>query len=40
VSEAAYERLISLPMFHGMSDQDVEDVIHAVTKLADHYRKE
>src|SRR5712692_7389128 len=32
VAENAYERLISLPMFHGMSDQDVEDVIAAVQK--------
>jgi perosamine synthetase len=38
VAEAAYEQLISLPMFHGMSDQDVEDVIRAVTKLCEHYR--
>jgi perosamine synthetase len=34
VAEGAYERLISLPMFHGMSDQDVQDVIHAVGKVA------
>src|SRR5258705_2873919 len=27
VAEAAYDRLISLPMFHGMKEQDVEDVI-------------
>jgi perosamine synthetase len=33
VAEDAYERLISLPMFHGMSDQDVEDVIAAVKKV-------
>ena len=33
VAEAAYERLISLPMFHGMSDDDVEDVVKAVTKV-------
>jgi perosamine synthetase len=39
VAETAYQQLISLPMFHGMSDQDVEDVIHAVTKLSEHYRK-
>jgi perosamine synthetase len=37
VAEEAYTRLISLPMFHGMSDQDVEDVIHAVRKVAGHY---
>jgi perosamine synthetase len=39
VAEAAYERLISLPMFHGMSDQDVEDVINAVAKVSQHYAK-
>jgi perosamine synthetase len=33
VAEKAYERLISLPMFHGMSDEDVEDVICAVQKV-------
>jgi perosamine synthetase len=37
VAEGAYEQLISLPMFHSMSEQDVEDVIHAVTKVAAHY---
>jgi len=33
VAEDGYARLISLPMFHGMSDQDVEDVMGAVTKV-------
>ena len=33
VAEDAYERLISLPMFHGMSDQEVEDVSAAVKKV-------
>jgi perosamine synthetase len=33
LAESAYERLISLPMFHGMSDQDMQDVIHAVAKV-------
>jgi perosamine synthetase len=37
IAEDAYERLISLPMFHGMSDQDVDDVIQAVTKVAGHF---
>jgi perosamine synthetase len=37
VAEYAYERLISLPMFHGMSDSDVEDVIRAVGKVASHF---
>jgi len=34
VAEAASEQLISLPMFHGMTDEDVQDVIHAVVKVA------
>jgi perosamine synthetase len=33
VAEDGYARLMSLPMFHGMCDQDVEDVIRAVTKV-------
>jgi perosamine synthetase len=37
VAEDAYERLISLPMFHGMSDSDVEDVIRAVCKVVSHF---
>jgi perosamine synthetase len=32
VAEGAYESLISLPMFHGMTNQDASDVIEAVTK--------
>jgi perosamine synthetase len=39
IAEDAYERLISLPMFHGMSDQDVDDVIHAVSKIVGHYSR-
>jgi perosamine synthetase len=37
VAEDAYERLISLPMFHSMTEQDVEDVIHALKKVLRHY---
>src|SRR5215475_8099503 len=32
-AEAAYDSLISLPMFHAMTDHDVEDVIAAVAKV-------
>jgi len=39
LAEAAYEQLISLPMFHGMSDQDVEDVIAAVSKISAAYSR-
>jgi perosamine synthetase len=37
VAEDAYERLISLPMFHAMTAQDVEDVIRAVGRVLMHY---
>ncbi|HEY8669332.1 MAG TPA: UDP-4-amino-4,6-dideoxy-N-acetyl-beta-L-altrosamine transaminase [Terriglobales bacterium] len=38
IAEAAYESLISLPMFHSMSNEDFEDVIRAVGKVWDHYQ--
>jgi perosamine synthetase len=38
VAEAEYERLISLPMWAGMSDADVDDVIAAVRKVLAAYR--
>lgn len=37
VAEDAYARLISLPMFHGMTEHDVKDVIVAVTKVLSNY---
>jgi len=40
VAEDAYERLVSLPMFHAMTDQDVSDVIRAVGKVVGHYSLE
>lgn len=40
LAEAAYARLISLPMFHSMSDNDVGDVIHAVRKVLANYYQE
>lgn len=39
VAEAEHERMISLPIFPAMSDQDVEDVIAAVRKVSDAYRR-
>ena len=39
VAEDAYDRLISLPMFHSMSDRDVTDVIAAVRKVIGFYLK-
>jgi perosamine synthetase len=39
IAENAYEQLISLPMFHGMSDQDIDDVIAAVRKVVAAYSR-
>ncbi len=38
VAEAEYERMISLPIFPAMTDEDVGDVINAVKKIANAYR--
>jgi perosamine synthetase len=40
VADDAYERLISLPMFHSMTPQDAEDVVHAVGKIMSHYQNQ
>jgi len=37
VAEAAYERLVTLPIFPRMSDEAVEDVIAAVRKVTEAY---
>lgn len=38
-AEKLYEEMMSLPLYYAMTDKDVEDVIEAVTKLVDYYRK-
>ena len=37
-AEAAYERLISLPMFPAMTDEDISAVVVAVSKVVSAYR--
>lgn len=37
IAEAAYDTLISLPMFHGMTDQDVRSVIAVMEKVFRYY---
>ena len=37
-AESAYERLITLPLWHGMDDADADDVIAAVVKVVQAYR--
>lgn len=38
-AEKLYAEMMSLPLYYGMSDQDVEDVIAAVKKIVTYYRK-
>jgi perosamine synthetase len=37
VAEAAYEQILSLPIFPAMTDDDVEDVIEALGKVISAY---
>lgn len=39
VAEAAYERMLTLPLWSGMSDRDVDDVIDAVRDVVDQFRR-
>ena len=39
VAEKLYEEMLSLPLYYGMTDQDVEDVIAAVEKIVNYYKK-
>jgi len=39
VAEAAYERIISLPLFPSMSDNDVQDTVAAVRKVVEAYQR-
>ena len=39
VGEDAYERMLTLPIWPGMSDYDADDVIKAVNKVATAYRR-
>ena len=38
-AEKLYERILSIPLFYSMTDEDVEGVITAVKKVIDYYRK-
>ena len=39
VSKRVYEREISIPLYPKMGDEDVEDVIEAVKKIVEYYRR-
>ena len=38
-AEKLYSEMMSLPLYYAMTDQDVEDVITAVQKIVDYYKK-
>lgn len=38
-AEKLYDEMMSLPLYYGMSDEDVESVIDAVKKIVEWYRK-
>ncbi len=38
-AEKLYEEIMSIPLYYGLTDEDVEDVIRAVKKIVAYYRK-
>lgn len=38
-AEKLYEEEISLPLYYAMTDQDTDDVIRAVTRIAEYFKK-
>ena len=38
-AEKLYDEMMSLPLYYGMTDQDVEDVIAAVKKIVEYYKR-
>ena len=39
-AEKLYDEMMSLPLYYGMTDKDVEDVIVAVKKIVDYYKRQ
>ena len=39
VAEKLYERMLSVPLYFGLTDEEQDKVIYAVKKLVKHYRK-
>lgn len=38
-AEKLYEEMMSLPIYYALTDQDIDDVIMAVRKIVDYYKK-
>lgn len=39
IAEKLYEEIITIPLYYSMTDEDVDSVIEAVTKVVNYYRK-
>lgn len=39
IAEELYENIMSIPLYYGLTDDDVETVIEAVKKVVEYYRK-
>ena len=39
-AEEVYKGIVTIPLYPKMTDEDVEDVIHAVKKVVEYYRIE
>lgn len=39
IAEEVYKKIMSIPLYPKMTDKDVKDVIHAVKKVIENYRK-
>ena len=38
-AEWLYERILSIPLYYALTDEEVQDAIDAVTKVVNYYRK-
>lgn len=38
-AEKLYSEMMSLPLYYSLTDKDVDDVIMAVRKIVDYYKK-
>lgn len=38
-AEKLYDEMLTLPLYYAMTDRDVDDVIHAVTRIMQYYEK-
>ena len=39
VAEELYKRMITIPLFPSMTDEDVKSVIHGVKKVINYYKR-